>query len=379
MNADFLVDFPGLGIFDIPVSRVVFQIAEWPIYWYGLLIASAIILCMLLAMKHAPAYQLTADNIMDTFIAIIPLMIIFARLYYVVLEWDYYAADWRRIFSTRDGGLAFYGGVIGGVIAILLVTRIRKISIANLLDFLVVYVPLGQAIGRWGNFFNQEAFGTNTSLPWGMYSNGTEAYLRSVTGIPGLDPTLPVHPTFLYEFLANMLIFVWLLRVRKNRKYTFQVMLWYLLLYGLVRYFVEGIRTDPLMIGDTSIRMSQVVSALMVLVSIPVMFILRQRRQRLDLAAALASDDGAQPTDSIDDASADDAASVTDAVAADEDGAQPGKKPEGAETSPEDGKAAAGAPAATLAPRPSDPAKANPDFIQLEDDEPDESDGDRRG
>jgi phosphatidylglycerol:prolipoprotein diacylglycerol transferase len=378
MNADFLVDFPGLGIFDVPVSRVVFQIAEWPIYWYGLLIASAIILCMLLAMKHAPAYQLTADNIMDTFIAIIPLMIIFARLYYVVLEWDYYAADWRRIISTRDGGLAFYGGVIGGVIAILLVTRIRKIAIANLLDFLVVYVPLGQAIGRWGNFFNQEAFGTNTSLPWGMYSNGTEAYLRSVTGIPGLDPTMPVHPTFFYEFLANMLIFVWLLRVRKNRKYTFQVMLWYLLLYGLVRYFVEGIRTDPLMIGETSIRMSQVVSALMVLVSIPVMFILRQRRQRLDLAAALAGDDAEQAADAIADGPAGDGGAPGDAPAADEH-AETDKGTEGGDSSRAEAAPATGDASAIAASRVSAPTAANPDYIQLEDDEPDQADGDRRG
>ncbi|NLM77000.1 MAG: prolipoprotein diacylglyceryl transferase, partial [Ruminococcaceae bacterium] len=234
MQPDFLVDFPGLGIFDLPVSRIAFRIFSWPVYWYGLLIAVALLLCLFLAMRDAPRFSLKADDIMDTFIVIIPLMIIMARLYYVVLEWDYFSRDWRRIFSTRDGGLAFYGGVIGGIIAILIVTRVKKISVVALLDFLAVYVPLGQAIGRWGNFVNQEAFGSNTSLPWGMYSAQTEAYLRTVTNIPGLNPTLPVHPTFFYEFLANLLIFAWLLRVRKRKTFAGETMLWYFLLYGLV-------------------------------------------------------------------------------------------------------------------------------------------------
>lgn len=295
MQPDFLVDFPGLGIQDLPISRVAFNLFNWPVYWYGLLIAAAIILCMLLAMKQAPAYHLTADDIMDTFIALIPAMIIMARVYYVVFEWNYYAQDWRRIFSTRDGGLAFYGGVIGGILAILLIARIKKVKVSRLLDFLAVYVPLGQAIGRWGNFFNQEAFGDNTRLPWGMYSNQTDAYLRSVTGIAGLNPTLPVHPTFFYEFIANLLIFAWLLRVRKHSKYPFATTLWYLLLYGIIRYFVEGIRTDPLMIPGTSIRISMLLSALMVVGSILLMIILNRRQQRLELAAALAGEPAEGP------------------------------------------------------------------------------------
>ncbi|HAL74641.1 MAG TPA: prolipoprotein diacylglyceryl transferase, partial [Clostridiales bacterium] len=170
MTYDYLVDFPGLGIQDIQISRIAFKLFGMPIYWYGLLIAFAIILCMLMAMRQAPKYSLNSEEIMDTFIAIIPLMIVFARLYYVAFEWEYYVEDWKMIFDTRQGGLGFYGGVIGGALAIWLVTRIKKIKISALLDFLAVYVPLGQAIGRWGNFFNQEAFGNNTTLPWGMYS-----------------------------------------------------------------------------------------------------------------------------------------------------------------------------------------------------------------
>ncbi len=176
----------------------------------------------------------------------------------------------------------------------------KKIPVSRILDFLVVYVPLGQALGRWGNFFNQEAFGNNTTLPWGMYSesangasSGTFEYL---TYILQKDPTLkivpgnPVHPTFLYEFIANLLIFVVLLRIRKSSKTPFTTTLWYLLLYGFVRFFVEGIRTDPLLIGDTSIRVSQLLSALMVAGSILALVALNRRRQRQELAAALAED-----------------------------------------------------------------------------------------
>lgn len=318
MQPDFLVDFPGLGIHDLPINRIAFRLFGFPVYWYGLLIASAIILCLVLAIRHAPRHKLSPDDIMDTFIAIIPLMIIMARAFYVVFEWDYFAQDWKRIFSTRDGGLAFYGGVIGGVAAIALITRIKKIKVSKLLDFLAVYVPLGQAIGRWGNFFNQEAFGNNTHLPWGMYSNQTEYYLSQVRGIPNLDPTQPVHPTFLYEFIANMLIFAWLLRVRKRSQYPFQTMLWYLLLYGFVRYFVESIRTDPLIIPGTEIRISMLLSALMVIISIILLNVLRKRKQRQDLAKALETETAGEPSDfAPDEKQADDVA--PDFVALEED------------------------------------------------------------
>jgi phosphatidylglycerol---prolipoprotein diacylglyceryl transferase len=287
MTPDYLVSFPGLDIHDIPVNRVAFSPFGLNIYWYGLLIAGALVLCLILAIRQAKANGLSQDDVMDTFIAIIPLMIIFARLYYVIFEWDFYSKDWRLIFDTRHGGLAFYGGVIGGVLAIALVTILKKIKVTQLMDFLVVYVPLGQAIGRWGNFFNQEAFGTNTNLPWGMYSNGTEAYLRTVSGA---TPTAPVHPTFLYEFIANLIIFAVLLRIRKRARFPLSTTLWYLLLYGFVRFFVEGIRTDALFIGDTSIRISQVLSAAMVIVSSILLIVLNRRKQRAELNAALFGD-----------------------------------------------------------------------------------------
>ena len=290
MQVDFLVDFPGLGIHDLPVNRVAFELFGWPVYWYGLLIALALLLCMVLAIRQAPRFGLKADDITDTFIAIIPLMIIMARLYYVVLEWDYYATDWRRIFNTRDGGLAFYGGIIGGIIAVLIIRKIKHVKLSSLFDFLVVYIPLGQAIGRWGNFFNQEAFGNNTSLPWGMYSNQTEHYLSRITHISGLDPSLPVHPTFFYEFVANMIIFVFLLRIRRKSKLPFETTLWYFLLYGFVRFFVESIRTDPLMIPGNSLLASMILSAIMFVGSIILLIILRQRQNKLALQNMLTDD-----------------------------------------------------------------------------------------
>lgn len=285
MTPDFLVDFPGLGIFDLPISRQAFGIFGLPVYWYGLMIAGGIILGILLAIRQAPKFNLTSDDVMDTCIAVIPISIVFARLYYVVFEWKYYAANWLLIFDTRQGGLAIYGGVIGGILAILLVSKLKKKKLSTLMDFLAVYLPLGQAIGRWGNFFNQEAFGDNTSLPWGMYSNQTEAYLKGIGGT--LDPTAPVHPTFLYEFIACIIIFFVLMRIRKTSKTPYAVTLWYMLLYGLVRFFVEGIRTDPLIIGDTGLRVSQLLSAVMVIGSVILLIVITQRRKNKELAAAL--------------------------------------------------------------------------------------------
>ncbi len=267
---DYLVRFPGLGIEDLEISRIAFKVFNVPVYWYGLLIATAILLCLYLAMRHARYFRLTADDVLDTFIALIPGMIIFARLYYVVFEWQMYKDNWKLIFDTRAGGLAFYGGVIGGVLAGYLVCRIKKIPFHRMLDFLAVYIPLGQAIGRWGNFFNQEAFGINTDLPWGMMSNETIRYLGLLNPelFPNIDPYSPVHPTFLYEFIGNIVLFVILYQIRRRFRQPFTVILSYLLGYGIIRFFVEGIRTDPLYIPGSSLRVSQVLSAAMVVAAI---------------------------------------------------------------------------------------------------------------
>lgn len=287
--ADFLVSFPGLGIHNLPINRVIFELNLFgrtlSIYWYGLLIATAFLLAMLLAMKQADKFGLNADAISEMFLWIIPLGLVGARLYYVVFAWDEFAGNLAKIFDTRTGGLAFYGGVIGGVLGVVIWSAIRKQPFYKVADFLIVYLPLGQAIGRWGNFVNQEAFGTNTTLPWGMISNGTTRYLQSLN-LPGVSPNLPVHPTFFYEFVANMVIFVILLRVRKYATTRYSVLSLYLILYGVVRFFVEGIRTDALYVGGGGIRVSQWLSAAMVLAGI-VLLVAMHVKQRKTLISTL--------------------------------------------------------------------------------------------
>ncbi len=274
MDTKFDVSFPGLGIENVTINRVAFTVFGVEVYWYGLLIASAVILGLILAYRAAPKYGVKPDHVLDTLIAIVPMMIIFARLYYVVFEWDEFKGKPLSIFNLRTGGLGFYGGIIGGIIALIIVVKIRKIELSRMMDLLVVYVPLGQGIGRWGNFFNQEAFGYNTDLPWGMYSDGTYSYLLK-TGIG--DPNLPVHPTFFYEFLANMLIFAALIFIRSKSKRPYITTAWYFLLYGLVRFFVESIRTDSLYVFNTGLRASMVLSAVMVLVSAAYIIIMQKK------------------------------------------------------------------------------------------------------
>ncbi|HEY5466962.1 MAG TPA: prolipoprotein diacylglyceryl transferase [Clostridia bacterium] len=282
------VSFEGLGITGIYIEPVAFYLFGIGIYWYSILLTVAVFFCMFLAMRRSRYFGIRQDDVMDVFIAIVVLMIVGARLFFVAFSWDLFKNDLGSIFSTRSGGLAFYGGVIGGLFGILLMCRIKKIRFSRMTDFLVVFVPLGQAIGRWGNFFNQEAFGTNTTLPWGMYSEKTNAYLAALN-LPGLDPEKPVHPTFLYEFIGNIVIFLILTRISKAAKKPFEVTVWYFLMYGFMRFFVEGIRTDALFIGGTAIRISQLLSGVMVIASL-VILTLFHSKSRMAVAPPVESD-----------------------------------------------------------------------------------------
>ncbi|MDI9469937.1 MAG: prolipoprotein diacylglyceryl transferase [Bacillota bacterium] len=295
---DFTVSFPGLGIQNLEINREVFSIGQVSIYWYGLLIAVAVLLAMYLALRHSQRCGISQDDVLDFYLVAIPIAIVGARLYYVIFQWERFAPDPKRIFSMREGGLAFYGGVIAGVAAVAVLGRIKRYRFHKLADFFIPYVPLGQAIGRWGNFFNQEAFGVNTQLPWGMYSNGTRDYLNAVQ-LPGVDPNAPVHPTFLYESIANLLIYFILIRIRRQSKVRYEVFAWYLLLYGAVRFFTESLRTDSLYLGNTGLRVSMLVSAAMVLAGIvwlSIVWIQDNRRiRREDMAVLLGhTADGAQ-------------------------------------------------------------------------------------
>ncbi|NLT12119.1 MAG: prolipoprotein diacylglyceryl transferase [Clostridiaceae bacterium] len=260
------VDFPGLGIEGIRINNVAFEVGPFTVYWYGIIIAIGLCTCALMAMKQAKRYAFTSDHVIDYVIFCFPAALIGARLYYVFSEWPSYKGDIIRIIRVQDGGLAVIGGVLAAVFVGYIVTRWKKMPINYAFDYLIVYIPLGQAIGRWGNFFNQEAFGTNTTLPWGMISEKTSDYLAYCC--PELDPSLPVHPTFLYESISNMFIFGILLLIRKKSKIAFSVTSFYLILYGFARFFIEALRTDSLYIGNTGLRTSQVASVLMVFVGI---------------------------------------------------------------------------------------------------------------
>ena len=259
------VKFPGLGI-NVNISPVAFTIGSVEIYWYGLLIASAIVLAVILAVKQAKDFKFPEGLVYDTILVIIPCAIIGARLYFVACNWDYYGKNLKAIFDLRSGGLAIYGGVILVFIGCIIMCRIRKIPFMELADYCVVYLPLGQAIGRWGNFFNQECFGTNTNLPWGMTSSTIENYINA--NCPTLVATMPVHPTFLYESLADLAIFFILLYVRKHSKIPFETSCAYFALYGTARFFIEGLRTDSLYIANTTIRISQLLSLIFVVAAL---------------------------------------------------------------------------------------------------------------
>lgn len=255
------VSFPGLGI-TVNIDQVAFSIFGIEVYWYGVLISLGMVLCVVLGMLHSKKNKFSSDLVFDVILVSLPCAIVGARLYYVLSEWEMYSGDLIKIFDTRSGGLAVYGGILGAFIGTLIMCKIRKIPFSAVVDFCVVYIPLGQAIGRWGNFFNQECFGTTTTLPWGMKSSEVESYLRLY--FPDLDSTMAVHPTFFYEFLATITIFFILLYVRKYSKHAFESMAVYMILYGVARFFIEGLRTDSLYIGDTGIRTSQLFSAVIV-------------------------------------------------------------------------------------------------------------------
>lgn len=259
------VKFPGLGI-NIDVNPVAFSIGSLEVYWYGLLIAAAIVLAVILAVKQAKSLNFPEGLVYDTILLIIPCAIIGARIYFVACNWDYYGKDIKRIFDFRSGGLAIYGGILLVFIGACVMCYIRKIPFRELADYCVVYLPLGQAIGRWGNFFNQECFGTNTSLPWGMTSSTVQSYLS--LNCPTLVSDMPVHPTFLYESIADLIIFFILLQIRKKSKVPFETSCAYFALYGSVRFFIEGMRTDSLYIGGTGIRTSQLLSLILVVAAL---------------------------------------------------------------------------------------------------------------
>lgn len=239
------ITIPILNL-ELNINKIAFNLCGVPVYWYAILIVFALSLAIFMYYKNDGKFGIYFDDIIDLSLILIPVSFICARLYYIIFHLEYYTT-FERIISIKDGGLAIYGGIIGGGITAYIFCKKRKISFLDLTDYIIPYLALGQAIGRWGNFINVEAYGGETNLPWKMG-------IRSNTGITY------VHPTFLYESLADFVIFLSLVKLGKNRKYSGQITFWYLILYSFIRFFIEGLRTDSLMIGN--FRISQIVSAL---------------------------------------------------------------------------------------------------------------------
>ena len=242
------ISFPSLGIDIDPIRQ--FSVGPLSIHMYGIIIACGLVLATVYCMRRSSQFGLTEDHVLDGVLCITPFALVCARIYYCAFSWDLYRHDPISVLYIWQGGIAIYGGVLGAILGIMVFCRIRKISLGATLDLVLLGFLIGQSIGRWGNFFNREAFGSETEsfLRMGLYDTiaGTTVYH---------------HPTFLYESLWNALGFVILHFLSKKREYDGQIALGYAVWYGLGRAMIEGLRTDSLYIPGTSIRVSQALAA----------------------------------------------------------------------------------------------------------------------
>lgn len=261
------VNFPGLGL-EFQISPVAFMIGDYPIYWYGIIIATGLLLAVLYASRTVPRYNVDFNKLVNCILVGIITGIAGARLYFCLFRWEYYSQHLVEILYINNGGLAIYGGIIGALLGGLTVAKIQKMKLLPVLDVTMMGFLLGQGIGRWGNFMNQEAYGSVTDLPWRMLSEGTN--------------NMPVHPCFLYESIWCLLGFVLLHFYGKYRqKYAGQIFFMYLAWYGFERMLVEGLRTDslylPFQIFGMDIRVSQLLSLALFITGIILLIINRNK------------------------------------------------------------------------------------------------------
>lgn len=235
------------------IDRVAFSLFGIDIYWYAILIITGVLIGAKFAKKEFVKRGFKEDFIYDLLFVILPLAIIGARAWYVIFEWDMYKNNPIQILNFRAGGLAIHGGILFAIIGIYFYAKKKEIPLIDILDVMAPSLAFGQAIGRWGNFVNGEAHGTPTNLPWAIIVDGVK-----------------VHPTFLYESIGDFLIFLFLINYRKkNPKKGIQTAI-YFIAYGILRFFVEGLRTDSLMIGP--IRMAQLTSVIYLIVGLYLFF-----------------------------------------------------------------------------------------------------------
>lgn len=251
-----VVSFPGLGL-EFTLNRVAIEILGRPIYWYGVIIVSGLMLAVYLCSRWSGRFGVNEDQIIDMMLCAVPAALVSVRAYYVIFNLDFYrradgTLDWAAIFRYSDGGLAIYGAIISSVVVLLLFCRVKKISFLSFADLGVHGLFIGQMIGRWGNFMNVEAYGGATTAPWRMCS---ESIAREMFGKGYVDEAgyyaivsgnLGVHPTFFYESAWNFVGLILVYLMGKKRKFDGQCFLFYFFWYGLGRFWIEGMRTDSL-------------------------------------------------------------------------------------------------------------------------------------
>ncbi|MCI1931131.1 MAG: prolipoprotein diacylglyceryl transferase [Clostridia bacterium] len=282
--------FPNIGIKIYHLSRVLFSIGNFNIYWYGAIIGIGIVLATLLVLHEAERSGQKKEDYIDLASFGIIASVIGARLYYVIFSWDNYKTDLLKIFAIREGGLAIYGGVLTGIVCGIIFSKRRKIPFWLVADTVLPSVLLGQILGRWGNFFNREAFGGYTNGLFAMrylknqVANIAPSVLAHVITVNGTE-YIQVQPTFLYESFPNLCLFIFLIILRKHKKFDGQIGTLYMIGYGIIRFFVEGLRTDQLKLFDTGIAVSQVVSIVLIIVGIAFYIILMKRSTKIAGAA----------------------------------------------------------------------------------------------
>lgn len=250
------ISFPGLGIGEFEVDSVAFTIGNIEIAWYALIITLGIISAGVYTMWRANQVNITTDDIIDFLLIVVPSGIIGARLYYVLTTLENYSS-FKDVINIREGGLAIYGGILAGALAVFLVARFKKIPFLTIADCCTPGIILAQSIGRWGNFMNGEAYGyqTESFIRMGLRNINTRYDFSTAE-------TVFVHPTFLYESLWNLVGFILINLFYKHRKYDGQVFIMVFGWYGLGRLWIEGLRTDSLMIFGDTVRVSQLLAGI---------------------------------------------------------------------------------------------------------------------
>ena len=241
------ISFPFLGI-EINPPRM-FSVGPFTAHYYGLIIAVGLILAVLYAMRRSKEFGLKEDDILDGVIWVTPFAIACARAYYVAFTWESYRDDPISVLYIWEGGIAIYGGVIGAIIGMVVMSRIKKVKFTTVLDLILMVFLLGQAIGRWGNFMNREAFGAPVSQDYFLAMGLFNRYLGEYQYF---------HPTFLYESICTLIIFIILSKMSKDRKYSGQITFYYILMYSFIRGLIENIRIDSLMLYN--FKISQILS-----------------------------------------------------------------------------------------------------------------------